>query len=221
MQFKDGAEVFAADNEKMGTIDRVVLDPRTNEVTHLVVRQGFFFVEDKMIPMHLIADSNEERVVLNQPSDQIELESFREAHYITAERPDTQVEPQRQPIYYARPLYSYPPVGTAWWNYPGFYGPPATNEAVVHEQNIPDNTVALREGARVISADDQHVGEIERLFVDPESERATHILISQGLLFKDRKVVPTAWVGTVTSEAVRLTMRAETLEQVPDYTESS
>ncbi len=41
MQFKRGAEGFTADGRKVGGIDRVVIDPRTREVSHVVIRKGF------------------------------------------------------------------------------------------------------------------------------------------------------------------------------------
>lgn len=47
MQFKDGANVYTADGHTVGSIDRVVIDPRTNEVTHVVVRRRLFFTEDQ------------------------------------------------------------------------------------------------------------------------------------------------------------------------------
>ena len=43
------------------------------------------------------------------------------------------------------------------------------------------------EGAEVISADGEHVGNIEQIYVDPESNYATHVLISQGLILTDKK----------------------------------
>jgi sporulation protein YlmC with PRC-barrel domain len=46
MQFKENAEVFTSTGEKDGRIDRVVIDPNSNELTHLVVKKGFLFTKD-------------------------------------------------------------------------------------------------------------------------------------------------------------------------------
>ncbi|MFN8447928.1 MAG: PRC-barrel domain-containing protein [Anaerolineae bacterium] len=40
MQFKQGTHVYTSDNQDVGTIDRVVLDPQNDEVVGLVVRKG-------------------------------------------------------------------------------------------------------------------------------------------------------------------------------------
>ena len=51
MEFKEGAVVFSSDDKKVGHIRRVVIDPKTEEVTHLVIEKGFLFVEDRVIPI--------------------------------------------------------------------------------------------------------------------------------------------------------------------------
>jgi sporulation protein YlmC with PRC-barrel domain len=44
------AKVRARDGEDIGSVDRAVVDPRTNEVTHIVVRTGTIFGRDIMVP---------------------------------------------------------------------------------------------------------------------------------------------------------------------------
>lgn len=68
-----------------------------------------------------------------------------------------------------------------------------------------------------MSSDGKHVGDIERMFVEPESNQATHFVISQGMFFKDRKLVPAHWVRTVDEDRVHLSVTAELLEQLPSY----
>lgn len=51
MQFKQGTHVYTIDGKDVGAIDRVVLDPKTDEVTHVVVRRGWLFSEDKVVPI--------------------------------------------------------------------------------------------------------------------------------------------------------------------------
>jgi uncharacterized protein YrrD len=86
-------------------------------------------------------------------------------------------------------------------------------------RNIPADTIPLKEGVDVVSSDGKHVGDVERLFVEPNSTRATHFVISQGLLFKDRKLVPAHWVKSVGEDKVQLTVTSSVLEQLPSYEE--
>lgn len=70
-----------------------------------------------------------------------------------------------------------------------------------------------------MTADAEHVGNVERLFVDPSSNKVTHFVISQGVLFKDRKLVPAHWVRSVDEDQVRLSVTSGLLEQLPSYEE--
>jgi hypothetical protein len=83
-------------------------------------------------------------------------------------------------------------------------------------RNIPEDTIPLKEGTDVMSSDGKHVGDVERLFVTTDSNKATHFVISQGL-FGDRKLVPAHWVKSVGEDKVHLAVNSELLESLPAY----
>src|SRR6266508_78335 len=113
MQFRDGVTVYTADGQAVGKIDRVVINPHTNEVSHVVVRRGVFFTEDKVVPTTLIATATEDGVWLRAPVTKLDaLPRFEETYYIPPG------ETADYPAGYARPLLWYPPIGAAW---PGYY----------------------------------------------------------------------------------------------------
>ena len=68
-----------------------------------------------------------------------------------------------------------------------------------------------------MSSDGEHIGDVERLFINTNSNRATHFVISQGMFFKERKLVPTNWVRSVTEDEVQLYMSSDLLERLPAY----
>lgn len=217
MQFKEGADVYTSTGEKAGDIDRVVIDPLTDEVTHLVVRKGFLFPEDRVVPVDLIYSATEERVTLRDVEDIEDLPVFETTQYIPANQlPDTAYH---RPGYVA-PYYWYSHPGAMWWGagpYPLYPPPPYVTEV---RRNIPEGTVPLKEGAKVITSDDEVVGNIERIFAEPSQDRATHLLISQGLLLKERKVVPTSWIMTVMEDEVHLGVSSDLIEGLPEYEEA-
>ncbi|MBN2390589.1 MAG: PRC-barrel domain-containing protein, partial [Anaerolineae bacterium] len=51
MEFIKNAPVFTATHERVGHVDRVVINPQTEEVTHIVIRKGFIFAENKVLPI--------------------------------------------------------------------------------------------------------------------------------------------------------------------------
>ena len=215
MELKEGTEVFTASGEQVGKINRFVLDPGSNEVTHIVVEKGWLLPADKVIPIAMINSATEERVVLNQDVLNFEeLPPFEETHFVELSEAD-RIPAEQLTYRYAPAYYWYPPSG--YMGYPAFgaeyYGwPPA-----VTTRNIPADTVPLKEGADVMSSDGQHVGDVERVFIDSKSHRATHFLISQGALFKEKKLVPTHWIRSVEEDKVQLSVPARLLERLPAY----
>lgn len=229
LELREGVDVFTSGDEQVGKVSGFVLDPETNEVTHLIVQKGWLLPEDKVVPFEMIRSATEEKVVLNEDVENFnELPPFEQAHYIRTrgadrtagevlEARDSAVGadvslPATSRTEVAPAYYWYPPHG--YIGYPvGYYGWPP----MMTQRNIPEDTVALNEGTDVISSDGKHVGDIERLFVEPDSNKATHFVISQGLLFKDRKLVPAHWVKSVGEDKVQLVVAAELLEQLPAY----
>lgn len=220
-ELKEGTRVFASDGDELGKINRFVLDPDTDEVTHIVISKGGLFSEDKVVPFDKVHFDTDGTLVLDEAIDDYDdLPPFEETHFVDigdreAERigrPDPYAGYPSGPAYYWYPPYGYlgyPAYGLAPYGYP----------LAVTEQNIPADSVPLREGSDVISSDGEHVGDVERLLLDEGSHRVTHFLISQGILFQDHKLVPANWIRSVTEDGIRLSVSSKVLEDLPDYHE--
>jgi uncharacterized protein YrrD len=215
MQLKQDSSVVTAGGDEVGRVDRVVIDPQSQRVTHIVVRKGTLFTQDKVVPMEMIESADEEHVQLRDDVGDLEgLPDLVEEQYIPlqAERGASS-----DAWGYIPPFYWYPPLGQAPpLGYPGYAVPPYVVET---ERTIPDYTVSLKEGADVISADGEKVGDVSRVIVDPETDRVTHFLISEGLFFKEKKLVPVHWVGEVAENEVHLAVDAALLERLPEFRE--
>jgi len=228
MELREGVEVFTAGDEQVGKVSGFILDPATNEVTHIVVQKGWLLPEDKVIPFEMVSSATEDKVVLNEELVSFdELPAFEEAHYIRPRDADvsqpervssleetTQDRAAERDVSHGRTsgYYWYPPHG--YIGYPvGYYGWPPMETV----RNIPEDTIPLKEGTDVISSDGEHIGDVERLFVEPASNKATHFVISQGVFFKDHKLVPAHWVKSVGEDKVHLSVTAQLLEQLPSY----
>lgn len=214
LELKEGTSVFTADDKQVGKINRFVLDPAKNEVTHIVVQKGWLLPEDKVVPIDWVASASEDKVMLKEDIGDFEqLPPFEETHFLQANRVEDE---EAAPAYlYAPAYYWYPPAG--FMGYAG-YGlgyydwPPVENK-----RNIPEDTVPLREGAEVITSDDKHVGTVEEIFLNPDSNRATHFLISHGLLFKEQRLIPAHWVERVEEDKVHLSVGSHLLEHLTPY----
>lgn len=208
MRFEQGADVYTAESNKIGEINRVIIDPKTNEVTHVVVQKGFLLTVDKVVPISLIGPTIEDRVTLRENAGDLEaLPDFEETHYVLSSE---------------EKLFWYPPTRSMWWHTGGYLGftgsfypiPPYVAQT---ERNIPEGTVALKDGAKVISSGGKHVGNVETILIDPQENRATHLVISKGLLSKERKLIPTSWVSIVMSDEIHLAVDSGVIEELREY----
>jgi uncharacterized protein YrrD len=223
MQLKQGVGVRLADGTSVGQLDRVVIDPRTKEINYIVVRKGTFFTTDRVVPLTLVASAGEDEIVLREDAGDLEqLPPFEERYYVPADS-DT-IAPANNA---APSLYPYPPIlggemgGMAGMTLSGqtSMGALTVPEPVVEqtERAIPDDNVAIRAGARVVAADGETVGAVEQVLTGAHADQVSHFVISQGVLFKDRKLIPVGWVQDIGEEQVTLAVDAAFVGRLGSY----
>lgn len=220
MEFRAGTNVYTADNQQVGRVKHVVMTPRDQQITGLVIERGWLFKEERVLPFDWIDTANDKGdIILRADKREFDaLPAFEDTLYIPREdvRGESNV-PADVFYYYGNPMY----VGN-----PGYMPPVAAYPSAVETvpryaektvENIPDGTVALAIGADVHSRDDKHVGKLDEIITDSGAHGATHFLISKGLFFLTRKLVPTDWIARVSENNVYLSVNATLLERLPDY----
>ena len=206
LQIKNNAEVSLTDGTAVGRVDRVVIDPRTRELSHIVVRKGLLFKVDKVVPMAWIVDATEGGVTLRaERKDMDDLPEYEEELYVRVSE-DERIDPRPTGI---TQLYWYP-LGMGSPSHVPIL--PAERYHVQTQQNIPEGTVGLKEGAKVLTRDDKHVGNVDEVLTDARTDQVIGLVISQGLLFKEHRRVPITWVEEITEENVRLLVGQRQLE---------
>jgi len=100
------AKVRAHDGEDLGSVDRAVVDPRTNEVTHIVVRTGAIFGRDIMVPREDLERATQDGDTLQLDLTKDELKQF----------PDFVMDQYGAPppAWVAPAGYGFPSTGYAW-----------------------------------------------------------------------------------------------------------
>jgi uncharacterized protein YrrD len=222
MHFTENAEVQTSDGKKVGRIDRVVIDPDSKEVTHLILKQGLLFTRDKVVPIGEIDNTAEDRIVLKtERKDPDEFPDFEETHFVPVSDDGTSTYRDGRPA--SKVAWYYPVPNAAWWrlemgSYPGFQKPPYVRRT---DRNIPEGTVPVEEGARVLSKDGEHVGDVKRIFTDEEEQRVTHLLICKGKISKSWKLIPSMWMTTVGEKQIRLSIDAVFVDNLPEHSPQS
>jgi sporulation protein YlmC with PRC-barrel domain len=210
MRFKENMRVLSAHGDDVGQLEQVVVDPQTKEVSHIVVRKGWLFTEDKLVPLSLIDSTDEDSIRLREDAGDLnELAAYEETHYI----PLDAVE-RGEADYPNTALYWLPPMG-------GFMGAPigvpvAPPSVPQTEHNTPEGSVALREDAEVYSSDDEMVGHVESIFIDDKTERVSYFILSSGVPLIKR-IVPMNWVRDIYEDRIVLTVGHSMVEQLREY----
>jgi len=204
IQLQKHAHVLASNAQEVGSLERVVLNPETKVITHIVVRMGALFNKaDKIVPMEMVTDTTEDLVVLDADVTTVEgMPPFEEKQIASEERDVAEVPAEvDQPI-----LLGQSPASLLLTpDSPETY----TTETV---QNIPEGTVAMKEGAKVISADGEHIGNVERVLADGSVAQITHLMISRGILTKEVKLIPTKWILKIGEDNVYLNETKDSIE---------
>jgi sporulation protein YlmC with PRC-barrel domain len=242
MKLTKDAKIITADGKSIGNLNRFVVDPRSKRISHIVFEEGMLFSKTEyVLPMELIDHIDDQGIhLIDLPFKVEELPAFEEERYVVTNEHallnDSALSENTISSY-----YYYPPVPNASAGYQppsriDMFRPTAPSAPVIRRnlptegndvppvvkgkgQNIPDDFVALKEGAKVVSSDQKHVGDVEKVIMDPSSETATHLLITKGLLNKEKKLIPLEWVDQILEEEVSLALGEEVIDQLPEYHE--
>jgi sporulation protein YlmC with PRC-barrel domain len=170
----------------------VILNPVTDEVTHIVVeREGFPFT-DRLVPMGMVEHSTSKQVELRCSSDELaEMESFTETEFV------------RPANVSSLPLLMWP------------YA--AAEEALMplEHERIPAGELAVRKSAR-IRATDGEVGRVDEFLVDPEDGQITHLVMREGHLWGSKEIaIPVSAIAQIKEDMVYLKLDKAEIEALP------
>ena len=215
MEIKKGVAVKTADGDKVGTVDRIVVDPANhNEVTHIVVEKGFLLTEARVIPAEALAVTDGGEMLLKGSIENPDaFPKFEQTDYVSPERT---YYPTPWGTWEVAPLFYYPPIGDRDHTYS-----PASvdNPAIEHSsRNISDDNVVISEGMRVTTSDGEHAGNVEKIYTDKDGQM-THILISKGIIFDKESLIPVGWIRWMNEEDIRLSVTIEIVKNLPEYKE--
>lgn len=209
IQFHKSAVVLTANGQEVGSLDRVVFSPESRMITNIVVHTGGLLDNaQKVVPIDLVAETTEDKITLREAAEDLgSFPPFEEERVVDKKAgldlPPTSGSTTPELIGYPEPDIPFVP-------------DPGEQYVTQTGRNIPEGTVALKEGAKVISADEKDVGRVERVLADPEMQQVTHLLISRGMFPKETKLIPMEWVTTMTDDEVYLRVAEYSVAELAD-----
>ena len=188
-------QVHCADG-RCGRSTYVILNPTTEQLTHVVVREGAPSRVERMVPIGLVANTGAEVIILRCTKDEFaKLEPFHSTDFIYTEIPQ----------------YATDPKLTAIWPYV------VPVKRIIDEtiKRIPPGNLAIRRGAKVQALDGQ-VGRVDEFIVGPNSGNITHLCLREGHLWGQREIcVPVSYIALIEENIVHLNVDKMTIEAMP------
>lgn len=214
--FAIGAEVRCTDSDgSWGRIDRVVVEPLSRSVTHVVVephrRRGL----GRLVPAELVTP---ERVgddgQLDLPCTEAELEAMGDAEE-TRFLPGAGLEGYDPATTLSWPFYGLATGGMgATMGSLGLSGLENAPQPIVVDR-VPTGEIEIHRGDHVEAADGD-IGRVQGLVVDPASRHVTHVLLEEGHLWGKKQVaIPIAAIGDLDAGRIEVRLRKDEIKDLP------
>jgi sporulation protein YlmC with PRC-barrel domain len=195
MLFTIGVEVDCSDGV-CGELIRVVVDPIARAVTHLVVepphRQGL----GRLVPLELVAGTEDGVTLTCTLAEFDALPRAEENHFLPGGG--------FYPGYAPAAVLSLPYYGLGVGN----VSPPVTVET------LPVGEVAVRRGQSV-HATDGEIGRVQGLVIDPANHHVTHVLLQEGHLWGRKEVAIPIGAVTAIDDGIQLNLTKQNVQDLP------
>jgi uncharacterized protein YrrD len=209
MRVELGAEVRTTDNQVVGKIKHLIMEPGSGSVRAVVIEKGFLLTDDVEVPLERLHYGVDNRIELNCTKDEYDrLPRFDRSRY--TDRPPANIV-----------LAGFPPVGVLW-NSPS--APYATGmaagyplmEATDTAENQPEvnegethlhghgTPVVIEKGSAVYSSDDHQIGDVQEVAFDVSTGRPLLLVVRSGLIVHNDTQIPAELIQEVSDAEVRL-----------------
>jgi sporulation protein YlmC with PRC-barrel domain len=208
------AKVRARDGEEIGSVDRAIVDPRTDELTHIVVSTGALFGRDIMVRREDLEQGarDGDTIQLSLSKDELEQRSdFVPEQYVPP--PPTWVAPAG---------YGFPASGYVWpvaMDPASGAMPPLPPAAYVDDERSEEpDLVTLSKGALVLDRHSDDIGVVDDIRFDAETGRLQGFVLRVGGTLRtlfgggDTVEVSRAQIESVGESLVRLRLAKEEIE---------
>jgi sporulation protein YlmC with PRC-barrel domain len=192
-----GAHVSCTDGP-CGTVTRVVVDPVTPAVTHIVVEPHHRRILGRLVPVDL-ADATADAVKLRCTVAEFEaLDPAEDAQFV----PGTTT--------YA----AYGPEQAVFWPHAAKGGRYGGYGDLVTEDSVPLGEVQVRRHDSV-HATDGEIGRVQGLVIDRDSHHVTHVLLQEGHLWGHKEVAIPISAVTKADYGIQLSLTKKEVEDLP------
>ena len=176
---------------RIGRLENIILNPKTERVTYLVVRGNDLQNTERLVPERLVKDASHDTVFLSINKKKFEgMKNFIQEEYI----------PSNITLYMAE---------QAGWD----MGTPAA--VFVEHEAVPAGGLIVHKGAKVF-ATDGHAGKVDDFLVEKKTGRITHLILLEGHLWGKKDIsVPVNQVDRYEDGNIYLKIDKSGVEALP------
>lgn len=208
--FTIGARASCADGP-CGELRRIIFDPATGTVTHLVIQPGHRRDAGRLVPVHLVdttAGGIRLRCTLAEFGELDPAEELQQDGAV----PDDSGGLLGGGLAYDASGDAHVPVG---FGGPVNLGPvPGHRMSTITEDVVPLGEDQLRPGDRVHAVDGE-IGRVRGFLVNPGDDRVTHVLLQEGHLWGRKEIAIPVTAVTGFDAGVRLNITKEQVGNLP------
>ncbi len=181
---------------RCGRSTHIILNPTTEQVTHLVVREQWPSRIERLVPVNWVIVSARDVIVLKEARERFsQLEPFNQTEFVYTDVPHHATDPKL----------------TLIWP----YAVPAMRLVDEKMRRIPPGELAVRRGSRVWATDGR-LGRVDELLVDPEDGQITHLVLREGHLWGEKVVtIPVSQIDRIEENVVHLKVNKKSVGQMP------
>lgn len=192
------------DNVVCGRSTHVVLNPKTQQVTHVVVQEKGLANGEYLVALEQVVESSPTHIKLRATkAELVEMPQFIVTEYVSPETMPVGGVP------YDPMLDMY--TGYALWPYN------TMDEIMFTEQHeeTPPGELALVRGAHVIATDGR-VGRVDEFLTDPVGGKITHLIMRKGHLWGQKDVtIPVDQIDHIERDNVYLKVAKQAVATLP------
>jgi CheY-like chemotaxis protein len=191
------ANVFC-EGASCGTSVALVMNPVTQEVTHMVVRERHAPHRERLVPASVVGETTPEKMELSCSAAELAaMEPFVETHFVKVTVP------------------RYRNVG-GMLAFPYSIPDPQVETVTTHRDRVPPGEMAVRRGAEV-HATDGRIGRVDEFLVDPTNCHITHLVLREGHLWARKEIsIPISEIKFMSEQEVHLSLSKAQVEQLPE-----
>jgi len=177
------AKVVCQDGD-CGHISCVIINPMTDELTHVVVDDDNYPSQKHIVPVELLQTKTSNTLQISCSKEAfLKMDDFMEHRYIRIDK-----------VYGLFPASKHVYLPYGW--------PIGEDFVDIKSEKIPPGELAVHRGATVQAVDGE-VGKVDQFLIDPPSEHITHLIMREGHLWERKEIsIPISEIDRVDDDDV-------------------